>query len=61
MLFLAQAAVETNHYIAFMSTITNVLIWVQTQRMGQRYNVPVLRYRTPFEYACGSTNAIDEQ
>jgi hypothetical protein len=58
-MFLAQAGVEANHYISFMSMITNVLIWVRTQRTGQRYNVPVLRYRTPFEYACGSTNAID--
>ena len=30
---------------------TIILFRVRTRRTGQHYNVPVLRYRTPFQYA----------
>ncbi len=47
----AQAGGVTNHCISCMP-ITIVLLWVRTRRKGQHHNnVPVLRYRTPFEYA----------
>ena len=43
-----------------MISITIVLLGVRTRRMGQRYNVPVLRYRTPFEYA-GQTPYMNDK
>ena len=35
-------------------SITIILLWVRTRSTGQRYKVPVLRYRTP----CGSNTNI---
>ena len=47
--FGAQAGGDTNHYISTIS-ITLVSPWVRTRSTGQYCNVPVLRYRTLFEY-----------
>ena len=40
--------------------ITIVLFWVRTRKLGQRYNVPVLQYRTPLEYA-GQTPYMNDK
>ena len=41
---------DTNHYISTMS-VTLVSPGVRARSTGQCYNIPVSRYRTPFEYA----------
>ena len=41
-------------------SITIVLFRVRTRRTEQHYNVPVLRYRTPFEYA-GQTPYMNDK
>ena len=48
--FGAQAGGDTNHYTSTMS-VTLVSPGIRARSTGQRYNVPVSRYRTPFEYA----------